>query len=220
MKGDNRIAIPWYRKAVKEQQFEDITAQPIAPHRFDIPKPNTRPKPNAVRQPQTVRQPSTVTASEPATQPNPFGVPVMSPVPDFGFDPNNPFPVPFPIPNPKDNKSFLPSPNPTPQPAYSENWATNFAKNVTLVAGLTGIATKTIYDYVASYDFEKQGIGNFRKDAIDEFGIVAATMLTVAIVGKEFVSLWGKRASRLFSPPIILDDDFYKDNFQQNSWDT
>lgn len=223
MIGGNKIEIPWYKRNIKPLQYEEAETQPLATHNFDFSKPKGR---SPVRQPQTVKQPQTVTnpatnpVTNPVLEPNPF----PSPLGDFNENPfKTPFPIPLPLPAPKNNVPSLPSPNLKPQPTYSQdeqNWADNFAKNLNMVATITGVASKSIYDFVSSYDFEKKGLGNFRTDAIDKFGMVAATLLTIGIVGKEVVSLWGRRAATMFSPPIILDDDFFNKYFGSNNMDT
>lgn len=218
-KADNKIAIPWYRRNVKfKSTDEDIDTQPLS---INFPKPsiNVR-QPNPVKQP--VRQPVTQPTTEPIIEPFPFLNPFPLPKPEGEFDPNNSFPNPLPLPLPNPNKPVIPSPSPSSQIIDDQPWIDNFVKQVTIVSTVTNVGTKQIYDYVSSYEFEGKGLAQFREDAANEFGMVAATLLTIAILGQQLVSLWGRRTTMMFSPPIKLDDDFFNEHFGNgtNEFDT
>lgn len=215
-KADNKIAIPWYRRNIKIKSFDDtMESQPLSINFPKPPTPNLR-QPNPVRQP--VTQPVTEPTTEPITEPFPFLNPFPLPKPEGGFQPDNPFknPFPLPLPSPKDNKPTIPTPNPNPIPQMiddQQTWIDNFVKQVTIVAAVTNVGTKQIYEFVSSYEFEGKGMADFREDAANEFGMVAATLLTIGILGQQLVSLWGRRATMMFSPPINLDDEFFNEHF-------
>lgn len=234
MSADNKIGIPWYRRNIKSIGELDNGIKPLSLDFKPIPKPRPKPNPKP-RRPITepVPEPATQPAKQPSTQPstNPITNPVTSPFLN-PVDLPNQFPTPFPLPpfgdgkrNPNKNPQGQPTLPAFPAMGYDWNkpissytpeqksWGDNFIKQVERVAHMTGIGADKVYSFLKNYNYNDLTVPQFNRDATNEFGAIAATMLTILIVGKSLIGLWGKRAAMMFSPPINLDDDYFQQHF-------
>lgn len=219
MNGDNIIAIPWYRKTINIMSMDDSAPLQLPGSNQPSPKPSrsnlaTNGRPVIETSPETTFQPGTVPVTVPGT------------IPEGGFIPDFPgIPVPrLPgIPEYPGIPGFPGYPRfpgagqqPAPQPQYTETeqrWVDNFVQTMSIITTLSGIEARRVYNFVQEYDFDNNGLGDFRSDAAKEFDAVTATLLVVAMGISQLAQLWGKRAAAGFTPPINLDDEFFQRYF-------
>lgn len=197
---DNKIKIPWYRRNIRITQHNENEIAPLNIDFRNIPKPSTV-VPDVEMSP--VPEPSPVIVPEPLPVQLPSTPPLTAPE-------LNPFPVPMPRPW---EEIEIPT-----APTFDEKqrgWVRDFVTRVKLVANITGKSAKEIYDFLNEYDYKNLTVPQFNQDVKREYGLVGGTILTVLIVGKQLVSLWGRRVTIMFNPPVKLDDTFFQEYFDR-----
>lgn len=166
-----------------------------------VPRPSPNPSPNTRRDPGATPG---VNQKQPMPQ-RPFSPGVAMNIDDIIEDI---FTVPSPIPPVGyEFKGYSPK---------QQEWGNDFINNLELVSRVTAIESKRLYIFVRDFDYETGNLASFNALATEEFGSVAAVILSTGVAVKMLGQLWGKRLNAVAGSSfgtIKLDDDFMQEYF-------